>query len=550
MLFIVMVLFILCFLLFFRLKKYPKEKVIISKDSCSVKEDFLNISMKTRKGYKIFYTLDGSIPTKNSIRYKNRITLTKYSSPDQLVLNENKELMAHEGINSDDNIPKATILRAVSIAPNGTIGPIETKTFFIGTDISDYYGNVAVFSLVTDPKNLLDYNKGILVKGKIYDEWSKTKDGMKVLNDNIKYEIQGNFTQKGKEWEREATLELFDGSNNSIWQENVGIRLKGNKTRFYSQKSFNIYFRKEYGNKVLKYELFKDNKDINGKIINKYEKFSLRNGGNDTEFLKYKDQFLQDLVKSRKVDTQTGRPAILFINGEYWGIYNLQEKYSDTYYSEHYNIDKDNIIVIKESELDEGEEEDIKLYDELMKYANKDLSNEEIYNEFKEIVDIDSMLDYFAIEIYIGNSDWGEENGILKNTQLWRVRKPDGSLYGDGKWRWSLYDLEYSSSLYGQKETNVNYNTIKQAIERQPLFKSVMKNEEFRSCFYNTLKEIGNNNFNSEKLNTILDNYETTWSSYLLDYYRRFGDNSFKRENSLVATRYFFNKRYDIITNY
>lgn len=545
-----MVLFILCFLLFFRLKKYPKEKVIISKDSCSVKEDFLNISMKTRKGYKIFYTLDGSIPTKNSIRYKNRITLTKYSSPDQLVLNKNKSLMAHEGINSDDNIPKATILRAVSIAPNGTIGPIETKTFFIGTDISDYYGNVAVFSLVTDPKNLLDYNKGILVKGKIYDEWSKTKDGMKVLNDNIKYEIQGNFTQKGKEWEREATLELFDGSNNSIWQENVGIRLKGNKTRFYSQKSFNIYFRKEYGNKVLKYELFKDNKDINGKIINKYEKFSLRNGGNDTEFLKYKDQFLQDLVKSRKVDTQTGRPAILFINGEYWGIYNLQEKYSDTYYSEHYNIDKDNIIVIKESELDEGEEEDIKLYDELMKYANKDLSNEEIYNEFKEIVDIDSMLDYFAIEIYIGNSDWGEENGILKNTQLWRVRKPDGSLYGDGKWRWSLYDLEYSSSLYGQKETNVNYNTIKQAIERHPLFKSVMKNEEFRSCFYNILKEIGNNNFNSEKINTILDNYETTWSSYLLDYYRRFGDNSFKRENSLVATRYFFNKRYDIITNY
>ena len=113
-----------------------------------------------------------------------------------------------------------------------------------------------------------------------------------------------------------------------------------------------------------------------------------------------------------------------------------------------------------------------------------------------------------------------------------------------------MYDLEYSSTLYGQKETNVNYNTIKQAIERQPLFKSIMQNEEFRNDFYKTLKEIGNNNFNSEKLNIILDNYETTWSSYFLDYYRRFGDNSFQRENSLVATRYFFNKRYDIITNY
>ena len=73
MLFIVMVLFILCFLLFFRLKKYPKEKVIISKDSCSVKEGFLNISMKTRKGYKIFYTLDGSIQLKIVLDIKTEL---------------------------------------------------------------------------------------------------------------------------------------------------------------------------------------------------------------------------------------------------------------------------------------------------------------------------------------------------------------------------------------------------------------------------------------------------------------------------------------------
>ena len=546
---IIMTLLLIVLILFFYNKKYSKESVIISKDSFSTKEDKINIKMKTKKGYKIYYTLDGSIPTKKSIRYRKEITLNRYSSPDQLVLNENKKLMIHSGINIDDNIPRGTILRAVAIAPNGTAGPIETRTYFIGTDISDYYKNIALFSLVTDPKNLLDYNYGILVKGSIYDKWSKTKEAKKIIDYNTKYLIEGNFTQKGKEWEREATIELFDGTNTSAFKDNIGIRIKGSQSRHFSQKSLNIYFREEYGNKSLKYELFPDLKDIEGKTINKYKRFTLRNGGNDTEFLKYKDQLLQDLVKDRKVDTQSGRPAILFINGEYWGIYNLQEKYSDSYYSEHYKLDKDNIIVIKESEVEEGKDEDIKLYDELMEYSKKDLSNEKIYDEFKKKVDIESMLDYYAIEIYIGNADWGEEKGILKNTQLWRVREKENSKYGDGKWRWSIYDIEYSSTLYGQKETNVKYNTIKQAIERQPLFRSAMKNSDFKEAFYNTLRDIGKNNFDSEKVNNMIDNYENSWSQYMLDYKRRFGNNN-SREKSIQDLKDFFSKRYNYITNY
>ena len=541
---------IIIYLIIINTKQYYQEKVYISKESCSVAKESLSITMKTKKGYKIYYTLDGSTPTKNSIRYKKKISLNKNSTPDNLVQAKNINLMVNNGIFKNKSIPKATILRAISIAPNGTTGPIETRTYFIGTDILNYYKDIAIISTVTDPKNLLDYHKGILIKGEIYDKWSKTKEGMNTIRKNELHNYIGNYTQKGKEWEREATIELFDSKKTSSWRENVGIRLKGNKSMHYSQKSFNIYFRKEYGNKSLDYELLKENKNKEEKAISKYKNISLRNGGNDTEFLKYKDQLIQDLVKDRKIDTQSGRPAIVFINGEYWGIYNLQEKYSKTYYSEHYNLNKNNIIVVKEGEIDEGTKEDLKFYDELMEYAKKDLSDEKTYNEFKDIVDIQSMLDYFAIEIYIGNADWGEANGKLKNTQLWRVREPEGTEYGDGKWRWSLYDTEYSSTLYGQEKTNVNYNTMKQAIDRQPLFKSAMNNEEFKSSFYETLKEIGKTNFNSNRVNELLDQYENKWKPYMNDYYKRFGDNSFQRENSIVATKFFFNKRYDIITNY
>jgi len=547
---VVFILLLIGITLFYKCRDYDKEKVIISKDSFATAKGEITINMKTKKGYRIYYTLDGSVPSKKSIKYKKPIKLNRYSSPDQLVLKDNIKLMIHTGIAIDDNIPRGTVLRAAAIAPNGEVGPIETRTYFIGTDIADYYNKIAVISLVTDPKNLLDYKTGIFVKGEIYDKWVKTKDGIKTLSEGKKHEIEGNYTQKGKDWEREATIEMFDGINTSSFKEDVGIRLKGSQSRFYSQKSFNIYFREDYGNKKLKYELFQDAKDIDGKVINEYKRFTIRNGGNDTNYTKFKDQMLQDLVKDRKVDTQSGRVAIVFINGEYWGIYDLQEKYSDSYYAEHYKIDKDNVVVIKESEVEEGKEEDIKLYNELMEYANKDLSDWNTYNEFKEKVDIDSMIDYFAIEIYIGNGDWGEEKGKLKNTQLWRVRKPDGSLYGDGKWRWSLYDLEYSSGLYEQEITNVRYNTLDMALNRQPLFKSAMNNSEFRQKFYDTLREIGSNNYSKDRVETAINNYDNLWKPYMLDYYRRFGSNEFERDKSITDMNNYFAERYNIITNY
>ena len=531
-------------------KEYSKEEVIISKESMATKEDTLSITMETKKGYKIYYTLDGSIPDKKSKRYRRSIKLDKYSTPDNLATKENAEKIFGDEIHTDKNLPRAVVLRAVSIAPNGTKGEVITRTYFIGLDLEKHFKKATIISIVTDPDNLLDYEKGIMVKGKIYDDWLKQKDSKIILdNPNMHYLIKGNYTQKGKEWEREAVIECFDGSNKLTWSKNGGIRLKGNLSRNFSQKSFNIYFRKDYGDKSLEYDLFANNLDKNNKEIKEYKSISLRNGGND-KYLKFKDQLLQDLVKERNVDTQAGKMAILFLNGEYWGIYVLQEKYSDDYYKSHYNIDKDNIIVIKEDEVDEGKDEDIKLYEELMEYTKKDLSNSKIYNEFTKKVDIQSMIDYYAIEIYIANSDWGIDNQDkrTKNTQLWRVRETSNKKYEDGKWRWSLYDLEYSSSMYNQNTTSYDYNSIEMAIKSQPLFASAMKNNEFRNQFYNTLKDIGKNYYNGETINKSIEEYYNKWEDYY--YYNdvRFSDYSTDRNYSMIKIKEFFDNRYDYIT--
>ena len=490
----IMILLFLVFILsviYWKEKSYPEEKVIISQDSIVTEEKSLTVSMKTKRGYKIYYTLDGSTPTKKSKRYRKAITINRYSSPDYLSLKENQDKMVGQGINIDSRLLKGTVLKAVAIAPNGKSGKVETRTYFIGRDNKNLFKNTTVVSIVTDPDNLLG-KEGIFTKE--------------------------NYDKKGKEWEREAHIDFFDGDLTPAWSKEVGIRVKGNISRKESQKSLNVYFREDYGDKKLEYSLWSDNN------IDSFKAFTLRNGGNTADTLKYKDQVLQDLVKDRKVETQTGRVAIALINGEYWGPFDLQEKYSSDYYAKHYDLEKDNIIVIKEGEVDEGKEENIKFYEELMEYVNKDLSDPSIYQEFQELVDIDSMIDYHAIEIYIGSGDWGNinEKSNMKNTQLWRTREKEEKEYGDTKWRWSIFDLEYSSSLYGYKETKADFNSIERAKIVQPLFGSAMKNKEFENKFYETLKEIGKNNFNPEKVEEIMTQSYNKWELFMLDYDKRF----------------------------
>lgn len=87
----------------------------------------------------------------------------------------------------------------------------------------------------------------------------------------------------------------------------------------------------------------------------------LRNGGNDANYSKFKDTMLQNMVSGRGVETQQGTACVLFIDGEYWGLYTLQSDYSDRYFADRYNVAKSNVVMYKNDELSEGEAEDEKL---------------------------------------------------------------------------------------------------------------------------------------------------------------------------------------------
>lgn len=449
----------------------------------------------------------------NPIRVKDRS-----GEPNVLTSKNNVKLTYNTGYTGayapkDDEVNKATVIRAMAVDAEGNRSPVVTKTYFVGNDLAATYKNATVMSVVTDPDNLLNTEQGI----------------MRVEN----------YENKGREWERQAFVEYFDEDGTIPFSTEMGIRIHGGYSRHYGQKSFNLYFREEYGGlKNLKgYELIPGamNYDKTKKTL-KYKNFMLRNGGNDTEYTKIQDVWIQSMLQDRAYTTQAARPCVLFLNGEYWGLYNLTEKYSDNYLEEEFGVDKANVVIIKEGEVDEGEDTDIALYEELMAMADLDMTKEENYKKFCDMVDLQSFLDYYATEIYIGNCDWDSE----KNICLWRTREKESGKYGDAKWRWMLYDTEYSMQLYDDTSAD---HLLRIMAYNDPLFGAVIENEDFKNRFIGTLMDLANVNFREETAVASLNRYVALYKPLLEEYYIRFGLDDSLFDKNITRMKNFLKKR-------
>src|SRR5690606_22699971 len=139
-----------------------------------------------------------------------------------------------------------------------------------------------------------------------------------------------------------------------------------------------------------------------------YKRILLRNGGNSLNSTFFQDAAIQAIASPLKVDRQAYRPTVLFLNGEYWGLINMRERYDDHYLARKYDLDGDNVDILENTEPDEG---DADHYNAMISYIEThDLSNEEHYEEVKTMMDVDNFIDYQIIEIFSGNTDWPGNN--------------------------------------------------------------------------------------------------------------------------------------------
>ncbi len=475
----------------------------------------------------IYYTMDGTAPDDTKTLYEGPISLpSTVNKPDLLgkFLDTNKE---ENRFAPWVDFPSAHVIRAAAVDGDGNVVDTAAGTFFIGIDRAERYGDLPIVNIIMDEKDLFDYDTGIYCLGAAFDEWEAEQEEPYEA-----WQVVGNFSNTGKEWERAVVADFLMAEGDSFSQ-NMGLRIKGGVSRSAPQKSLRLIARDEYGKKSVKYPLFPDNiNEETGEIQEKYKSVTLRNGGNDRDNTKIRDPFISRLSEGLEVEVAATRPAIGFINGEYWGIYTLTEEFNDNYVQHHYGIDNENVVLIKNGELKDGDEDlgDEDLFWEMFDFIlYEDMSDPEIYAQAAEMLDMKSFADQVAVDLYIYNTD-----GVFYNNNwlMWRVRDTELSDHAlaDGKWRMMLFDTDLSSDVYGNggaySDDNVSEYLQYKSYEEWELGALVLKlmeNEEFKKELALSMADVRNIFFNKTRAKALLNEMNEQYSPYMDDTFLRFG---------------------------
>ena len=454
------------------------------------------LTVLSEEGLSVYYTRDGSIPDETDTLYTGPLEVTDRTH-EKNVLSARTDIIAPnkwgDAVAPLLKVDKADVIRAVAVDGQGSRSAVSTAVYFISyQDKAEFYRNYKVISLAVDPGDLFDSARGIYVQGDSFEQW-KNSDAYDLSMDE--WRIPGNYLNRGRDWERQAHMQIFS-EGSEVFSGEVGIRIHGGACRDSEQKSFNIYTRKEYGTKVIDYDLYdgENISDATDEPITEYDSFILRNCGNDSKFSRIRDHLIQGLVWGRNFITQAMTPCLVFIDGEFWGHYEITEKLTDDFIHDHFGVKKKNVVLMKNDEVEEGTEEDGQEFAAFHDWIREtDFAEEDAYRQLEEQVDMDGLAEYIATQFYICNWDFGDNNFAY-----WRARETDpDNDWADGKWRFILYDTEYSTGLYGTVKPDEN------AVERlrekggfiSSLFFGALESPEFRQKFADTYDDLTTSEF-------------------------------------------------------
>jgi CotH kinase protein/Lamin Tail Domain/Chitobiase/beta-hexosaminidase C-terminal domain/Divergent InlB B-repeat domain len=435
----------------------------------------------------IYISFDGSVPSDSSS--------TSYEYISSFPLNATKTLRARSF--RQGFVPSETV----------------TKTYFFNTN---HY--MPVISLTSDPYNLNDENYGIYALG------PNAGTGFPYVG--------ANFWQ---DWERPIHFELFETDNSIAISTECGIKIFGFASRGHDQKSLALFARGQYGDSSFEHQIFPD------KDYSSFQSIVLRNSGGDWLKANFRDGFMAANLKGTNLAYQAYRPAVVYMNGEYWGIYNIREKLNEHFYASNFGIDPNNFDYIENNRSPIiGDETK---YVEMMNFIEThEMSVQEDYDHVCTLMDIENFVSYNVAQIWYGNIDWPGANN-----KYWRERVPDA------KWRWQIYDLDLGMGLY----TSQDENTLEYALSddgpwtgkpyrNQPwatyLLRRMAENEEFVEKFVNRFTDYMNTIFEAEALETKVENEFEFLKDEMVDHMTRWnGDYDGWIDNEQLIMKYFVN---------
>ena len=276
-------------------------------------------------------------------------------------------------------IDGTTVLRAVAVEDGGAPSRALTLGFFIGEDHT-----LPVLSLVTDSPREFEncYN-------------SCTKDKECAANLSL-YAPEGGFSV------------------------DCGVELKGWTSLTAPKKSLGVSFGGRYGAEELSYDIF-------GGGVAEFSELSIR-AGQDYPTTVFRNELMQELCLELDggTPTQRSRYCVLYINGEYWGVYCLKDDLTRQYYANLTHTAKDDVAMLS-SPVSVASE----IYtDALGVWRNGEIPIDEAYERFCEAMDVDAFIDWMLLEGYCANPD------IKSNIKFFRA--------GDGRWQTAFYDLDWA----------------------------------------------------------------------------------------------------------
>lgn len=499
-------------------------EIVFSNESGFYDSPF-ELSIKSTVGGQIYYTLDGSDPSNSSNIYTGPLLISDASNNEN-VYSMRKDvstaflddmMQKYSGdnpgyITPDYPIDKCTVVRAVIDYGNGEYSKIKTGTYFVDYDDKPGYENINVICINTDPDNLFDYETGIYVTGKRFDEYV-ANEMAESWTKPYWWWWDSNYSLRGREYEREAVCQFYS-SGKLVLSQNCGIRIHGGGTRSHNPKSLNLYARDEYS----KYDKFMY--DFFGTDYYP-SKITLFNGGDD--IFEAKDYMINELTDGLKFSTMDFAPYALFLDGEYWGCYWINEKYDENYFEHHYDVPSKNVEMIKNGVAEIGDEKCVEEYNEIIKYVStSDCNDPEVYDRLTQNFDLDSLIDYYASLIWCSRiGDWPNNNWAV-----WRSSKNGTGEYNDGKWRWILFDLN-SGGVHEELST---YDSIASTIETSRFFASIFNNEYIKGRILDRLAELNDTVFAKNRTDKVVEQYHYLFDEPMKNNFRRFyGDGSYER---------------------
>ena len=424
-------------------------------------------------GSAVHYTLNGSEPTINDPILTGGLSLNEFNVQEVSIA----QIPTGKGWHLPKEVKVIHVIKAQVYVNNKPEGTVLHGSYFINNSGNPSY-SLPVISLVTEPSSFFANETGIYVEG-----------------DNE------NYYGRGEQWERPVHVTYFNKSGSLIFGQDAGVRIFGGTSRIKPQKSLKLFARKSYGKKTFDEAFFGEDYD------DKFQRLVLRSLITDWGPSAMTDDLIQEIVHQKEesnFEYLRRSYAIVYLNGEYWGIHSLREDFSDEFIERKFGIPEDELLELGND------------FSQLLSFiVDNDMQQLSYYQYVSSQLEIDAFIDYMATEIFFGNIDWPRVN-----YSFWKQQ-------GVGKWRPMLFDLDGTCKVYNEDLLRYVHDIQRyhSPVHEEALLIKVLghllENENFRQQFLMQLIELIQYRFTPDFTTSVQDELIRTLDPEMKEHIKR-----------------------------